>query len=206
MVAFLDGPLQRSIAQHGSGLVLSLLESLNKAHAVHMEHTKHGMFIKIHYACKGAGMTLPASPSTEPELESSDAKAEESVRTISRETLLSIKETLASTSHAASNRTQNSAIPPDSAHQPETGVAPLKGKDEDVETTGSTATMRVDKTTLTMRAMKTASKAMKALKITKAKKQEMSNAEAMKAEATKPPEEEMSWDNQLLLRAFKDLG
>jgi len=46
-MSLLEQPLQSAIALHGTGLVLTILEGLTQSHAVQVEHTKHGLFLKL---------------------------------------------------------------------------------------------------------------------------------------------------------------
>ena len=47
------GALRKSIEEHGEGPILSILQWLHKSHALHVEFTKHGMFVKMHYTGRG---------------------------------------------------------------------------------------------------------------------------------------------------------
>ena len=42
--------LEEVIQLHGDGIPLCLLQGLGKAHAVHFESTKHGLFVKMHFS------------------------------------------------------------------------------------------------------------------------------------------------------------
>ena len=50
MVAFMHELTESASRRHGSGTVVALLESLDKAHAVHTEVTPHGFFVKMFFA------------------------------------------------------------------------------------------------------------------------------------------------------------
>ena len=47
---FIADELQQAVEGHGEGVILTLLQSLRKSHAVRCESTKHGLYVKMLYA------------------------------------------------------------------------------------------------------------------------------------------------------------
>ena len=52
--------LEQAAADHGEGVVLAILQGLQKAHAVRCESTKHGLFVKLLYAKSAVGRKAEA--------------------------------------------------------------------------------------------------------------------------------------------------